>query len=333
MAERDTINYDPYLVTLSGGSVGSGLATEATLQALLDFFDTTIYVADRGDGFPAIRTDTEMTLNGNVIIDNIFVASTDGTSVGAGYMWMETYLATRDLYVHDRRVLAAITALSVISGGLATEATLLAFQADFNAEDFATQTTLASVLAELVAINADIDVPLSTVATEVTLAALFAAFTAEDFATETTQVLVRTAVQNIDTDLGAPGDAAWDGVAASAAVIPILKRISAQVDSLDGKSYVTSVNNDYGVTPVTIGAWVQLIASTSADINFLDIFDSSGEILELGTGAAAAEARRLLINPGGNGQIPLNIPAATRVSVRAVSANASVGNLVINFLS
>lgn len=99
---------------------------------------------------------------------------------------------------------------------------------------------------------------------------------------------------------------------------------------LAGKSVVTTVRNDYTSTSVTTGAWVQLVASLGAAVTELEIFDSSGETLELGTGAAAAETRLILVVPGGNGRVPVAIAAATRLSIRAVSATASVGELDIN---
>lgn len=101
-----------------------------------------------------------------------------------------------------------------------------------------------------------------------------------------------------------------------------------------GRSYADSVRNDYSSVNVTTSAWVQLIASTSADINSLMIFDSCGEVLELGTGAAASETRVLLIPPGGiDGQIPLFIASGTRVAIKAVSANCTSGQIVITGLN
>lgn len=97
-----------------------------------------------------------------------------------------------------------------------------------------------------------------------------------------------------------------------------------------GKTVVTTVRNDYTSTSVTTGAWVQLVASLGATVTELEIFDSSGETLELGTGAAASETRLILIVPGGNGRVPVSIASGTRLSIRAVSSNASVGELDIN---
>lgn len=101
-----------------------------------------------------------------------------------------------------------------------------------------------------------------------------------------------------------------------------------------GLDYAGSVRHDYSVTPVTTGAWQQLIASTAADFNVLFIFDSSGSALELGTGASGFETRVLVVPPGGiDGQVPLYIPAGTRLSIRALSANANAGEHIITGLT
>lgn len=109
-----------------------------------------------------------------------------------------------------------------------------------------------------------------------------------------------------------------------------------QVDVLtvgppSGRSYVTSVRNAYASTAVTTGAWVQLIADTGATvIGSITLFDSSGQTLELGTGAALSEARKLIIPPGGiDGPLDLGIPAHSRVSIKAISGTASVGEIDI----
>lgn len=100
-----------------------------------------------------------------------------------------------------------------------------------------------------------------------------------------------------------------------------------------GRSKVAIVRNDYSSVNVTTGAYVQLIASTAATINQLDIFDSSGQTLALATGAAASEVNQIYIYPGGNGIVELLIAAGTRVSIIAISGTASTGEIDINFLS
>lgn len=91
------------------------------------------------------------------------------------------------------------------------------------------------------------------------------------------------------------------------------------------------IRNNYVSSPVTTGAWVELVAATTTDITQLFIFDSSGQTLELGVGAAASEVRQCLIPPGGfDGPLPIAIPSGSRIAIKAISANASTGELVVN---
>lgn len=91
--------------------------------------------------------------------------------------------------------------------------------------------------------------------------------------------------------------------------------------------------NDYSSINVTTAAYVQLVASTTNDINKLYIFDSSGQDLLLAVGAAGFEVDQIQISPGGwNAAISLNIPAGSRISVKAVSGTANQGVLLITGL-
>jgi hypothetical protein len=97
-----------------------------------------------------------------------------------------------------------------------------------------------------------------------------------------------------------------------------------------GSSVSDKARYDYTSGTVTTGAYTQLDASLAGDCNSIEIFDSSGETLLLATGAAASEVDLLYITPGGNGRIPVRIASGTRLSVKAVSASASAGELVLN---
>lgn len=97
---------------------------------------------------------------------------------------------------------------------------------------------------------------------------------------------------------------------------------------------------DYGTNPVSDTSWTQVVASTSGIISMMQIFDSSGYILKLATGAPGLETEILRITPGGNGaNIPVTpIPAGTRLSLQAVVTSttgptpisAAVGQFVAN---
>ncbi len=92
-----------------------------------------------------------------------------------------------------------------------------------------------------------------------------------------------------------------------------------------GRAYADSVRYAYSSGAVSTVSWVQLIASTAAVINCVQLFDSSGQTLELGTGAGGAETRVLIIPPGGlDGCVPLKIAASTRIAIRALSATTGV---------
>ena len=65
----------------------------------------------------------------------------------------------------------------------------------------------------------------------------------------------------------------------------------------------------------------------------IEVFDSSGEALIIGVGAAASEVVQFCVTPGGNGQIPLGIPSASRIAIKALTNTASNGFIIINLYS
>lgn len=86
--------------------------------------------------------------------------------------------------------------------------------------------------------------------------------------------------------------------------------------NVDNTAYV-EVKNDVGATP----------------IKKVQIFMSSGEPLIIGFGAIGVETPQGLMIPGGNGYIDLEMPANTRVSVKAVNAvTVNDGVILMNFL-
>lgn len=115
-------------------------------------------------------------------------------------------------------------------------------------------------------------------------------------------------------------------IASNQSAIPVT------INTQTGRTRVSQVRNVYSSTNVTTAAYVELVASTADTINNMYIFDSSGQTLVLAVGAASSEVDQFYITPGGNGSIDLAIPAGSRVSVKAISANATAGELSISFL-
>lgn len=250
---------------------------------------------------------------------------------------------------------------SLAGEDFATEATLAAAAADISslaAEDFATQTTLA-VLAS------------KDFATQTTLAAAAASLTsiaAEDFATQTTLAAINTKTPSlgqaamagstpvviasdqtaipvanlpttVDTNSGAASASTLRSVLATrheAAATPLSVRMSDGTNfstpATKGRAKVSNVNQD--LTSVTTSAYTQIVASTSAEINWLSAFESSGQGLILATGGSGSETDVLYIPPGGFGHsVSLNVASGTRLSIKALLGNSGSGRAIINFLS
>lgn len=96
-------------------------------------------------------------------------------------------------------------------------------------------------------------------------------------------------------------------------------------------NYLNRARLVYSVTPVFTISWVELLSSVGlTDVKEIEIFDSSGETLQLGVGANGSEISKIYVFPGGNGRIPLQIDAGERLAVKSVSGNAISGEIIIN---
>jgi len=87
---------------------------------------------------------------------------------------------------------------------------------------------------------------------------------------------------------------------------------------------------DYTGSPVNTTTYTELTPATSDISKRIEIHDSSGQSLVLAFGATGFEVDQIYIPVGGNGQILLSIPMGTRLSVKAVSNDATSGELLVN---
>lgn len=110
--------------------------------------------------------------------------------------------------------------------------------------------------------------------------------------------------------------------------------ISAPLSPLDASLNPYSLVTDFSVSNVDDTDYVEILAATTHKSKSVQIFMSSGTPLHLAFGGLGSEADKIMILPGGNGVIPLTIPEATRLSVKALSGQSLVdaGLLIINFL-
>jgi len=100
------------------------------------------------------------------------------------------------------------------------------------------------------------------------------------------------------------------------------------VDQLDVLLLDTSSTN----IPASASLPLQVVASTAAVVRKIVQIDDIGEFIGVYTGAAASEVL-LAIMPLGGGEMEVNIPASTRISLRNMQNSAiSTGLISINFL-
>ena len=84
------------------------------------------------------------------------------------------------------------------------------------------------------------------------------------------------------------------------------------------------------------GSWTVLFASTAQTVNYIEIFDAFGATARFATGSSGSEADLFLDYPGGNGFVPVLIPAGSRLTIQPTAnpiyvAGSTPQELVINF--
>lgn len=94
-----------------------------------------------------------------------------------------------------------------------------------------------------------------------------------------------------------------------------------------------------GLAALNLTTWYEIFDSAAMNntVNLLEIFDSTGEVMQLGTGGTdgqgnAAADTLLQITPGGNGPLYVRLDQATRLALKALSAVPTANTeTLINF--
>lgn len=89
---------------------------------------------------------------------------------------------------------------------------------------------------------------------------------------------------------------------------------------------------DCSTTSITTAAYVELITSTTSDTKKIQVLDTTGRWTQIATGASASEIPLLIVGPGSVEIVPAIVPSGTRISVKALDANAITGSFAINLL-
>lgn len=232
-----------------------------------------------------------------------------------------------------------------LPSGAATEATLSTVAGDTTSIDGKTPALGSAVTAASVPVNiaSDQTVPISAAslplpsgaATEATLGSVDSTLTAIDADTSTLAGAVSGNEMQVDVVASLPAGTNNIGDVDIASALPSGTNTIGAVD-LNLLDVFATTYTDASSTNIPGNATnpVQLIASTSTAIQKIQVADTTGAFLEIMTGAAASEVRKVLIGPGSDSTVEVAIPASTRISVRRVdSATAlSVGSLAVNYL-
>lgn len=88
----------------------------------------------------------------------------------------------------------------------------------------------------------------------------------------------------------------------------------------------------YSSTNVSTSAYVELIASLPSSFSKLQILDTSTKILKIATGAAGSEVDICTVAVSGCVVLPYYLTAGTRLSIKAIDANATTGYNVLSLL-
>lgn len=245
----------------------------------------------------------------------------------------------------------SISSISLPTGA-ATESTLSALNTKA-----ATESTLSALNTKVTAVNTG-NVTISSsalptgAATESTLSTLSGKIPSQGQASMASSIPVviasnQSAVPISASSLPLPTGAATEstlsalnikmpsqGQASMAASIPVViaSNQSALPVTDTGLSKANApVYNNYSSTNVTTSSYTQLIASTTSAAKKISIFDSSGQAMILAIGAAGSEVIQVYVPPGG-ADFNLAIPANVRIAIKALTATASSGYILLNLL-
>lgn len=112
---------------------------------------------------------------------------------------------------------------------------------------------------------------------------------------------------------------------------------SLRVNVVNSSASELNVIASYAITAASVngsgGAVYQIVATTSANISKLVPNEQTGTALNLYTGSPGNEVVLLIIAPGQDNIVEVNIPSGTRLSIRALGASApAAGSCYLTFI-
>lgn len=239
--------------------------------------------------------------------------------------------------------------------GAATEATLSSIDTDTStiagdttSIDGKTPALGAALTASSVPVNiaSDQTVPVSAAAlplpsgaaTEATLSSIDGNITACDTDNVTISAALPAGTNNIgDVDIASALPAGTNNIGdvdiASALPTGANTIGAVNLNRLDVVDFLDTPLVDATTINGSAGAFVEVVASTAATVQAVQVMDTSGAFMGVYTGPAASEALAFIYGPGSDQTVQVAIPFGTRISLRSMeSAAPTGGDIAMNFM-
>jgi len=101
--------------------------------------------------------------------------------------------------------------------------------------------------------------------------------------------------------------------------------------SVNTKGPIGQIVTSYSSTNVGTSTAVQVLASVPSNgATMLDVFDSSGQTLQLSYTINSINTVIAVVYPGGNGQVQVSIPAGAALYLKSLTSTANSGYSIIN---
>lgn len=97
------------------------------------------------------------------------------------------------------------------------------------------------------------------------------------------------------------------------------------------ETYVVTPLIDTSVTQISNLTYLTVVASTSQITKKIQSIEDIGEFMALYTGPNGSEVL-LAALPLGGGEVEVNVPSGTRISIRSLGPNVNVGKIIFNLL-
>jgi hypothetical protein len=135
----------------------------------------------------------------------------------------------------------------------------------------------------------------------------------------------------LELPLRSVGSISAPGIASETTLQGVLSELQNISAGMGQKLASETLFFDYDAHSIDNTAYRQLLASVADDVKSFTWWESSGVPMVIAVGGVGSEVDLFTTPPGGfNGEIPMNIPAGSRLSIKALTADVvEVGTYIV----